>query len=137
MTQAGPAVKCRALMFFSLCLVWFYLILKKITLSKSGVYKKLIISLLSCLFQGLIKIRGDKCWRDLTCMDYHYEVCFMCVLCLCIYSTQCVSVCSFLLHRSLCTVCHATELYSLYITIPQVLLSTYKLIKPTNVFISC
>lgn len=30
-----------------------------------------------CLFKGLIKIRGDKCWRDLTCMDYHYEVCFM------------------------------------------------------------
>ena len=24
--------------------------------------------------QGLIKIRGDRCWRDLTCMDYHYEV---------------------------------------------------------------
>ncbi|CAL1603487.1 unnamed protein product [Knipowitschia caucasica] len=22
---------------------------------------------------GLIKIRGDKCWLDLTCMDYHYE----------------------------------------------------------------
>uniref|UniRef100_A0A3Q3EZ38 Lipase maturation factor n=1 Tax=Kryptolebias marmoratus TaxID=37003 RepID=A0A3Q3EZ38_KRYMA len=22
---------------------------------------------------GLIKIRGDKCWTDLTCMDYHYE----------------------------------------------------------------
>uniref|UniRef100_A0A3Q3JV49 Lipase maturation factor n=1 Tax=Monopterus albus TaxID=43700 RepID=A0A3Q3JV49_MONAL len=22
---------------------------------------------------GLIKIRGDNCWRDLTCMDYHYE----------------------------------------------------------------
>ncbi|KPP68270.1 lipase maturation factor 1-like, partial [Scleropages formosus] len=22
---------------------------------------------------GLIKIRGDRCWRDLTCMDYHYE----------------------------------------------------------------
>uniref|UniRef100_A0A8D3C447 Lipase maturation factor n=1 Tax=Scophthalmus maximus TaxID=52904 RepID=A0A8D3C447_SCOMX len=22
---------------------------------------------------GLIKIRGDKCWGDLTCMDYHYE----------------------------------------------------------------
>lgn len=22
---------------------------------------------------GLIKIRGDKCWRDLTCMDFHYE----------------------------------------------------------------
>eukprot|EP00943_MAST-04B_sp_MAST-4B-sp1_P004494 g4494.t1 len=22
---------------------------------------------------GLIKIRGDECWRDLTCMDYHYE----------------------------------------------------------------
>ncbi|XP_062444080.1 lipase maturation factor 1 isoform X2 [Rhea pennata] len=22
---------------------------------------------------GLIKIRGDSCWRELTCMDYHYE----------------------------------------------------------------
>lgn len=22
---------------------------------------------------GMIKIRGDACWRDLTCMDYHYE----------------------------------------------------------------
>uniref|UniRef100_W5M135 Lipase maturation factor n=1 Tax=Lepisosteus oculatus TaxID=7918 RepID=W5M135_LEPOC len=22
---------------------------------------------------GLIKLRGDHCWRDLTCMDYHYE----------------------------------------------------------------
>ncbi|XP_067657065.1 lipase maturation factor 1-like [Haliotis asinina] len=22
---------------------------------------------------GLIKIRGDKCWRNLTCMNYHYE----------------------------------------------------------------
>lgn len=22
---------------------------------------------------GLIKIRGDQCWRDLTCMEYHYQ----------------------------------------------------------------
>lgn len=22
---------------------------------------------------GLIKMRGDECWRNLTCMDYHYE----------------------------------------------------------------
>ncbi|XP_006897566.1 PREDICTED: lipase maturation factor 1 [Elephantulus edwardii] len=22
---------------------------------------------------GLIKVRGDRCWWDLTCMDYHYE----------------------------------------------------------------
>jgi hypothetical protein len=22
---------------------------------------------------GLIKLRGDACWRDLTCMDYHHE----------------------------------------------------------------
>uniref|UniRef100_A0A8C6NEN8 Lipase maturation factor n=1 Tax=Melopsittacus undulatus TaxID=13146 RepID=A0A8C6NEN8_MELUD len=22
---------------------------------------------------GLIKIRGDRCWQELTCMDYHYE----------------------------------------------------------------
>ena len=23
--------------------------------------------------QGLIKIRGDRCWRELTCMHHHYE----------------------------------------------------------------
>jgi len=22
---------------------------------------------------GLIKLRGDSCWRDMTCLDYHYE----------------------------------------------------------------
>src|SRR5688572_29206951 len=22
---------------------------------------------------GMIKLRGDSCWRDLTCMDYHHE----------------------------------------------------------------
>ena len=22
---------------------------------------------------GAIKLRGDKCWRDLTCMNYHYQ----------------------------------------------------------------
>lgn len=22
---------------------------------------------------GLIKLRGDSCWRDLSCLDYHYE----------------------------------------------------------------
>lgn len=22
---------------------------------------------------GMIKIRGDRCWRDLTCLDYHHE----------------------------------------------------------------
>src|SRR5207237_7590347 len=22
---------------------------------------------------GLIKIRGDPCWRDLSCLDYHHE----------------------------------------------------------------
>lgn len=22
---------------------------------------------------GLIKLRGDSCWKDLTCLDYHYE----------------------------------------------------------------
>ncbi|KQL61401.1 hypothetical protein AAES_12579 [Amazona aestiva] len=24
--------------------------------------------------EGLIKIRGDRCWQELTCMDYHYEI---------------------------------------------------------------
>ena len=22
---------------------------------------------------GLIKLRGDPCWRDLTCLDFHFE----------------------------------------------------------------
>ena len=22
---------------------------------------------------GLIKLRGDACWRDLTCLDYYFE----------------------------------------------------------------
>jgi hypothetical protein len=22
---------------------------------------------------GLIKMRGDRCWRDLTCLYYHHE----------------------------------------------------------------
>ena len=45
----------------------------------SMVPPKLIIYLLRWLeFRimfgaGLIKIRGDACWRDLTCLDYHYE----------------------------------------------------------------
>uniref|UniRef100_A0A7N8XQX9 Lipase maturation factor n=1 Tax=Mastacembelus armatus TaxID=205130 RepID=A0A7N8XQX9_9TELE len=34
-------------------------------------FRWLIIRIM--LGAGLIKIRGDKCWRDLTCMDYHYE----------------------------------------------------------------
>lgn len=29
--------------------------------------------LLVKLGAGLIKLRGDACWQDLTCMDYHYE----------------------------------------------------------------
>ena len=38
-------------------------------LGRPGITKKNFVSL-----QGLIKIRGDQCWRDLTCMNYHYEV---------------------------------------------------------------
>ena len=34
-------------------------------------YRWLIFRIL--LGAGLIKVRGDQCWRDLTCMDYHYE----------------------------------------------------------------
>lgn len=35
-----------------------------------------MIDAVLCLasLQGLIKIRGDKCWLDLTCMNFHYEV---------------------------------------------------------------
>ena len=28
----------------------------------------------SLSIQGLIKIRLDPCWKDLTCMNYHYQV---------------------------------------------------------------
>lgn len=48
----------------------------------------LMLFFLCLFFQGLIKIRGDHCWRDLTCMNYHYEVSnlhfktvFSCLLC--------------------------------------------------------
>ncbi|XP_007453659.1 PREDICTED: lipase maturation factor 1 isoform X2 [Lipotes vexillifer] len=34
-------------------------------------YRWLIFRIM--LGAGLIKIRGDQCWRDLTCMDFHYE----------------------------------------------------------------
>uniref|UniRef100_A0A8C4NAC1 Lipase maturation factor n=1 Tax=Eptatretus burgeri TaxID=7764 RepID=A0A8C4NAC1_EPTBU len=34
-------------------------------------YRWLIFRIM--LGAGLIKIRGDKCWHDLTCMKYHYE----------------------------------------------------------------
>jgi hypothetical protein len=34
-------------------------------------YRWLIFRIL--IGAGLIKIRGDQCWRDLTCMNYHYE----------------------------------------------------------------
>ena len=34
-------------------------------------YRWLIFRIM--LGAGLIKVRGDKCWMDLTCMNYHYE----------------------------------------------------------------
>uniref|UniRef100_UPI00358E9A0F lipase maturation factor 1 isoform X2 n=1 Tax=Myxine glutinosa TaxID=7769 RepID=UPI00358E9A0F len=34
-------------------------------------YRWLIFRIM--LGAGLIKLRGDKCWHDLTCMKYHYE----------------------------------------------------------------
>jgi len=36
-----------------------------------GLFRWLIFRIM--LGAGLIKIRGDACWRDLTCLDYHYE----------------------------------------------------------------
>ena len=48
-------------------------------LGRLGINKKEICVLVDwelnfVSLQGLIKIRGDQCWRDLTCMNYHYEV---------------------------------------------------------------
>lgn len=34
-------------------------------------YRWLIVRIM--IGAGLIKLRGDACWRDLTCLDYHYE----------------------------------------------------------------
>ena len=34
-------------------------------------YRWLIFRIM--LGSGLIKLRGDPCWRDLTCLDFHYE----------------------------------------------------------------
>lgn len=34
-------------------------------------YRWLIVRIM--LGAGLIKLRGDPCWRDLTCLQYHYE----------------------------------------------------------------
>jgi hypothetical protein len=36
-----------------------------------GLFRWLIVRIM--LGAGLIKMRGDPCWRDLTCLDYHYE----------------------------------------------------------------
>ncbi|MDG5777499.1 lipase maturation factor family protein [Haloarculaceae archaeon H-GB2-1] len=46
--------------------------------SDVGVHAAVIWLLRWVLFRnmfgaGLIKLRGDDCWRDLTCMQYHYE----------------------------------------------------------------
>ena len=37
----------------------------------AGLYRWVAFRLM--LGAGLIKIRGDECWRDLTCLQYHYE----------------------------------------------------------------
>ena len=39
--------------------------------SSSGSFRWLIFRVM--LGAGLIKLRGDACWRDLTCLVYHYE----------------------------------------------------------------
>ena len=36
-----------------------------------GLFRWLIFRIM--LGAGLIKLRGDPCWRDLSCLDYHYE----------------------------------------------------------------
>jgi hypothetical protein len=36
-----------------------------------GLFRWLIVRVM--LGAGLIKLRGDSCWRDLTCLVYHYE----------------------------------------------------------------
>ena len=62
--------------FLAIFIVPFF-VFQKFPLHHSGSY--------TCLFgyrwllfrimlgAGLIKLRGDSCWRDLSCMDYHYQ----------------------------------------------------------------
>lgn len=47
-----------------------------VVLGRPAVVLSAAVSLTLYRFEGahrLIKIRGDSCWRDLTCLDYHYE----------------------------------------------------------------
>ena len=51
---------------------------RKLLPQNSPTSKAVVVLYWWCLFRvmfgaGLIKIRGDACWRDLTCMMYHYE----------------------------------------------------------------
>ena len=41
--------------------------------SKAGVYANWWLIFRIMLGAGLIKVRGDRCWIDLTCMNFHYE----------------------------------------------------------------
>ncbi|XP_021107108.1 lipase maturation factor 1 isoform X2 [Heterocephalus glaber] len=57
-----------------LCPLWTLSRLPKYTPTSQVVlwgFRWLIFRIM--LGAGLIKIRGDQCWWDLTCMDYHYE----------------------------------------------------------------
>lgn len=42
-------------------------------LDVGGLFFLRILLMKVLLGAGLIKLRGDRCWRDLTCMYYHYE----------------------------------------------------------------
>ncbi|XP_020862452.1 lipase maturation factor 1 isoform X1 [Phascolarctos cinereus] len=57
-----------------LCPLWTFSQLPKHTPTSNIViwgFRWLIFRIM--LGAGLIKVRGDRCWRELTCMDYHYE----------------------------------------------------------------
>ncbi|XP_072456966.1 lipase maturation factor 1 isoform X2 [Notamacropus eugenii] len=57
-----------------LCPLWTLSRLPKHTPASSIViwgFRWLIFRIM--LGAGLIKVRGDRCWRELTCMNYHYE----------------------------------------------------------------
>ena len=41
--------------------------------SKIAIFLMRWLAFRMMLGAGLIKLRGDPCWRDLTCLNYHFE----------------------------------------------------------------
>jgi lipase maturation factor 1 len=59
--------------FIAIFMVPLWQLKKSAAVPRVAIYANWWLIFRIMLGAGLIKIRGDQCWRDLTCMDYHYE----------------------------------------------------------------